>query len=340
MSELPPILNEPEEDKPPVLKSGSNFNPNSPFLSILIAIFGFVAVALIPELVRELGSFFADDSDDASPPVQQADSFPPQPLPNPNIPPAELRNRAQSGDVNAQIELGQFFAGLKNVQNSEIQAKRWFVKAANQNHADAQFELGKMYSNEELKYLPPEDVSHLAPLFTNVNPYQGFDLAQGIQESRHWGEHSIASRALAKEWLHKAAAQNHVEAIFELGKLEPGQQVQRFRQAANLGHGAAQFKLAVLLSTGEEPDSHQAIELWRKAARGGNADAQNLLGTLHRYGKLVEQDPVIAHAWLKLAADQKHPVAPQSLKALEMELTPEQIAKSAEVAAKLVTAPR
>jgi len=339
MSELPPILNEPEEDKPPVLKSGSNFNPNSPFLWILIAIFGFVAVALISELVKELGSFFADDSDDAPPPVQQADSFPAQPLPNPNQPPTELVHRAQTGDVEAQLELGKFYAS-KNIWPPEYKAKIWLQKAADQGHPGAQFELGKMYVNEELENLPPEDVSHLAPLFTNVNPYIGFDLAQGIQESRHWGEHSIASRALAKEWLHKAAAQNHVEAIFELGKLEPGQQAQRFRQAANLGHGAAQYKLAVLLSTGKEPDTPQAIELWRKAARGGNADAQNLLGTLHRYGKLVEQDPIMAHAWLKLAADQKHPVAPQSLKALEMELTTEQIAKSAEVAAKLVTAPR
>lgn len=349
MSELPPILNEPEEDKPPVLqpaKSDSMFNLNTavslknPVVWVIIVITGVFAVGFVLEYEKELGPFFEDEAADNSPSIKLAIASPPQPPPpNLNEPPAELLSRAQSGDIAAQIELGKFFASLG--WGHEGKAKRWMLKAANQGHAGAQYELGKKYLNVEFDNLGPDEVAHLTHMFTNRNPYSGFNLSEGIS-TRYFWEHKRASRALAAEWFHKAADQNHIEALFELGQLEPDKQTQWFRQAANLGHAPAQHRLAVLLSTGEEGknDPAQAIEWWRKAARGGNGDAQYMLGTLHRYGKLVKQDPVTAHAWLKLATKNKHTVAAQSLKALETELTPAQIAKSAELAPGLIAAPQ
>ena len=106
MSKLPPILSEPDANKPPVLepkKSGAKFNLNHPLLVIAIIIFGIFAVAGVMEVGKEFGSFFGDDPDDFPPPVEQADSSPPQPRPpNPNEPPPELASRAMSGDADAQ----------------------------------------------------------------------------------------------------------------------------------------------------------------------------------------------------------------------------------------------
>jgi len=268
MSKLPPILGESDEDKS--AKSESMFNLNNavslknPVLWVIIVITGIFAVDYVLQFKKELGPFFENEAI-VSPPTIQPDEA--HQAHNPNEPNSELVSRAQSGDVEAQIELGKFFASLG------------------------------------------------------------------------WGHES---RALAAEWFHKAADQNHIEALFELGQLEPDKQTQWFRQAAKLGHAPAQHRLAVLLSTGEEGknDPAQAIEWWRKAARGGNGDAQYMLGTLHRYGKLVKQDPVTAHAWLKLATKNKHTVAAQSLKAFETDLTPAQIAKSAELAPGLLATPQ
>ena len=63
---------------------------------------------------------------------------------------AEIRAGADKGDAKAQYELGRaFFSGTLGVAKDEAEAAKWFRKAAEQNVADAQYNLGVCYDSGE-----------------------------------------------------------------------------------------------------------------------------------------------------------------------------------------------
>lgn len=64
-------------------------------------------------------------------------------------PTAELRQRAEQGDTEAQYDLGLMYANGEGVARDDEQAVRWFRSAAEQGDADAQFNLSFMYLNGE-----------------------------------------------------------------------------------------------------------------------------------------------------------------------------------------------
>ena len=63
-------------------------------------------------------------------------------------------------------------------------------------------------------------------------------------------------------------------------------------------------------------DYERALEEWHPLAKGGNADAQNMLGYMYRYGQGVPQDFEQARQWYRLAADQGHARAQNNLGAM------------------------
>jgi uncharacterized protein len=63
---------------------------------------------------------------------------------------AEIRARAEMGDAKSQERLGAaFFLGKGGLTKDEVEAVKWFRKAAEQNVADAQFSLGVCYDSGE-----------------------------------------------------------------------------------------------------------------------------------------------------------------------------------------------
>src|SRR5438093_7332738 len=63
---------------------------------------------------------------------------------------AEIRAGADKGDAKAQYELGRaFFSGTLVVAKDEAEAVKWYRKAAEQNVADAQYNLGVCYDSGE-----------------------------------------------------------------------------------------------------------------------------------------------------------------------------------------------
>ena len=55
---------------------------------------------------------------------------------------AELRGRAEKGEVSAQYFLGLIYANGRGVAKDEVEAVKWYRKAAEQGDADAQGILG------------------------------------------------------------------------------------------------------------------------------------------------------------------------------------------------------
>ena len=50
---------------------------------------------------------------------------------------AEMRAKAEKGDAAAQYELGRIYATGRDVATNDVEAMKWFRKAAEQNHAPA-----------------------------------------------------------------------------------------------------------------------------------------------------------------------------------------------------------
>ncbi len=78
--------------------------------------------------------------------------------------------------------------------------------------------------------------------------------------------------------------------------------VELYRKAAKQGLAQAQFNLALMYDDGEgiAPDDAKAVKLYRKAAEQGHEDAINNLGYMYENGEGVKQDPVEAYAWHSL----------------------------------------
>jgi TPR repeat protein len=84
-----------------------------------------------------------------------------------------------------------------------------------------------------------------------------------------------------------------------------------------------------------EPLEEQSVELVRKAAEQGNADAQTKLGTMYYEGKGVPQDYIQAHRWFNLAASSGDKVSAEAAEDRELaasKMTPQQIAEAQRLA--------
>ena len=153
-------------------------------------------------------------------------------------------------DATAQFKLGVLHHSGRGVTPQDYgEAAKWFRKAAEQGHSEAQFNLGQMY-----------------------------DQGQGVPQD--FGE--------AAKWFRKAAeqglswAQNNLGVMYREGEGVPQdypEAAKWFSEAAEQGHTDAQYNLGVAWSRGEgvPQDDTEAATWFRKAAEQGHADAQRQL---------------------------------------------------------------
>ena len=200
---------------------------------------------------------------------------------------SELHTRANQGDVRAQYQLavshadGDDLAGL-------TAAVEWYLRAAKQGYAPAQYNLGHTYLH-------------------------GRGVAQDAAE--------------AFRWFGKAASQEVPEAQFNLALMHmeglgveknPIKAVGWALQAAELGHLEAQYNLAVWYGIGASAavDDTQAFKWYLNAAKQDHAESQLLVGVRYHTGTGVTKDRVLGQAWLlmseaKRAADYRDHFAKQ-----------------------------
>jgi TPR repeat protein len=180
---------------------------------------------------------------------------------------------------------GMYAAGFRVVKN-EVEAVRWYRRAAEKGHAPAQASLGDMYRT-------------------------GVGVAK--------------DEAQAARWYRKAAEAGHSTAQATLGFLyRTGQGVEKdeaealrwYRKAAEGGHAGSQALLGFMYANGRglEKDEAQALRWYRKAVEQGNADGLNGLGLLHLEGRAgLEKDAARAAQLFRLAAKQNNPDAQYNL---------------------------
>lgn len=109
------------------------------------------------------------------------------------------------------------------------------------------------------------------------------------------------------------------------------------KKMAEKGKAKAQFLLADMYYSGEgiSQDFTKAFKWYRKAAEQGNAKAQYNLGLMYSKGEATPVNYTFAYAWSSLAATQGHEKARRNRDIFGSKLTPPQLEKARELAAKI-----
>ena len=178
-----------------------------------------------------------------------------------------------------------------NKDKNYVEAAKWYKKAAEQGHADAQLSLGDAYSN-----------------------------GKGVPEDKEE----------AVKWYRKAADQGHKFAQFFLGSAyDDGEGVPKnkkeaakwYKKSANQGFEVAQYCLGNAYSNGEgaHKDKEEAVKWHRKAADQGLDWSQSFLGWAYENGEGVPKNNKEALKWYKLAAKQDNKNAKKAVARLSGE---------------------
>jgi len=186
------------------------------------------------------------------------------------------RSAADQGHADSQFNLGVIYRDSQGVKQDDAKALKWFLKAAEQGYGDAQLNLGSVYHED-----------------------------RGVKQDD----------AKALSWFQKAAEQGHATAQLNLGTIyHYGQGVQQdyakalswMQKAAEQGYANAQYNLGISYHKGKgvQQDYAKALNWYLKAAEQEHATAQYNIGCIYTKGQGVNQDFAKAVNWFRKAADQ------------------------------------
>ncbi|MFJ5692051.1 dynamin family protein [Providencia stuartii] len=186
----------------------------------------------------------------------------------------ELQLKAESGDVDAMFELGEFYEKLATEEAYE-QALKWYHLAAEQNNAAAKYRIGWMYSNA----LPEKDYKKAY-----------FYYHQAMEQDYTAAYHSLG-------WLYH----NGYGVEYDYNKA-----IELYQYAANKGFMQSQCNLGIMYEFGHgvDCDDEMAFSLYLVSANQGFADAEWRVGRMYLLGKGVKENESKAFNYFKKSAEQ------------------------------------
>jgi TPR repeat protein len=226
---------------------------------------------------------------------------------------ALCKKAAEQGDLDCQYALGELFDegtphfGGEEVQKDMEEALKWYTKAGEHGHLQAQAKLGHIYfAAGDEQWLAAEKVSGKSRPVATSGEIQLWKPTVAPPEA--------ANRAYAKaaKWYRKAAEQGDEDSQTSLGTC---------------------FKLG----KGVPENLVEAGKWYRRAAEQGYWPAQEALGEIYARGQGVPESVVLAYDWLNLAAANSRSTWIAKLKGdLERRMLPEQIAEGQRLSANFV----
>ncbi|KAG0052883.1 hypothetical protein BGZ89_003060 [Linnemannia elongata] len=223
---------------------------------------------------------------------------------------------ANHGDIQAQVALGDLYKAGREVHQDYQAAMNWYVKAAEQGHTRAQYNLG-LLCRQGLVGIP-QDHSKAFEWFLKA-ALQGYAEAQAeVSQAYTNGAGVPKDNIKAMEWSIKAAENGHAErqhymgAAYEKGHGVPQSDSRSFEwylKSADQGFAEAQERVAAALMAGRgtPEDGPQAVEWYTKVADQGVAVAQFSLGCVYNLGFCgLPNDRAKAVGWFIKAAVQGH----------------------------------
>lgn len=217
----------------------------------------------------------------------------------------QLLPAGRAGNAQAQFLLGQLSDnGFGAVALDPHEAARWYHRAAEQNHGEAQFTLARAYA-----------------------------FGRGVKQDK--------DRAL--HWLKKAAANDFEQALLDLARLhdegrvvekDPARATQLVERAATLGNPDGEYAFAERLAAGDgiSQDRKRAWEWFKRAADNGQPAALYRIGQIVLKRERSIEDNIAAYAWLTLAtrlgSDEVKKDATRDRDLLAKDMTPGDIAEA------------
>ncbi len=225
----------------------------------------------------------------------------------------EIKAKAEKGDARSQTDLGEaFFFGKFGAVKDDVEAVKWWRKAAAQNLPLAQFNLGVCYAKGQ--GVAKDEVEAVKWYHKAAEQgYSGAQLNLGI--SYDFGKGVAEDPLEAVKWYRKAAEQREAEAQYNLGVCyangngvakDEVEAVKWYRNAAEQNFAWAQFNLGSGYANGNgvAKDEVEAVKWYRKAAEQNSAPAQFTLGICYAKGDGVLKDFSEAVKWYRKAAEQ------------------------------------
>ena len=163
---------------------------------------------------------------------------------------AEIIKQAESGNVKAQLRLGDMYASGRGLQRDEAKATRWYREAAEQGLAEAELKLGWMY-------------------------HDGLGVPKDLAQTASWFR-KAAEQGLARAQCDLGYAYANGEGVSK----DVAEAARWYRMAAEQGNALAQYNLGLAYHNGEgvQRDEAEADRWVRKAAGQGLAAAQAIVG--------------------------------------------------------------
>ena len=213
---------------------------------------------------------------------------------------------AEKGCTDSFFYLGYCYKNGLGVEEDLEKAQEWYTKAAGDGGSAAQNNLGWLLYDQG-EYVEARE------WFTAAAD-QGSKWAQfGLGECFYYGNGVGQNYEQARFWYEKAAAQDYVKAMVQLGNIaqkgldgaDYETAFQWYQKAADLGSAEGRYRLGLCYydQTGVEKDDEKAFEWFKKAADQGHASAQSQLGVMYFRGYGVEVNLVRAVDWFKKSAE-------------------------------------
>jgi len=208
---------------------------------------------------------------------------------------ADLQQRAEAGDAQAQFELGRAYEDGKGVPQDDARAIEWLRKSADQGNAQAENSLGVMYALGQGVARDREEAVRWYKKAAKQGSAEGL---YNVAISYYNGEGMGEDIGMACSWM--MAAQRK-------GDAQAGEALKHIQEQMNRRDDRCKFDLAVLYEKGDEipQDLSAAVALYMEAANQDHrqnlfADsAQYKMCQLYAAGKGVPQDYAQAKAWCK-----------------------------------------
>jgi TPR repeat protein len=189
----------------------------------------------------------------------------------------DILNRAESGDSEAQNEVGNLYLDGYVVEKNVDKAIMWYKKSAIQSNPEAIYNIGHLY-------------------------HSGIYIKKDKKEAFFWFE---ISAKLGSSW-----AQSMVGVYYNEGWIvEKNNDLsfQYFLNSAKQGHARSALKIAFMYEygSGVEKSVLKSTHWYKLAAQLGNEDAYLFLGDAYLEGQGIEQDAAKAMYWFNKAAKSK-----------------------------------
>ena len=237
---------------------------------------------------------------------------------------AEWRPLAEQGNAEAQEMLGFMYLYGQGVRRGDATAVQWYRRAAEQGFASAQNSLGVLYENGR---------GTMKDYATAVQWYQRAVEQDHAEAKNNLGRSYMDGRGIPRDdseafgLFTEAAGAGLGLAMINLGRMhEQGRSVAVnydeatawYIRAADAGLASrARDRLIAVARRGS-----QAAFTWlRRAANGGDAEAQHKIGLLYFNGVGVLQNFMLAHLWVNLSAALGNERAVKDREAIEQKIS-------------------